>query len=162
MTQLEHPQPFAGRRSISHGLLLILATAGLLLVLDLTFLGWLAKGFYDDALGPLRRPSVHGPAAALFYVLYLGFVLAVCILPSASTRQAAARGASLGLLSYATFELTAWAVLAAWPAALVPVDIAWGVALTATVAGAGKWVDCRLQRRTQRIPRTDRTQGPAA
>lgn len=144
MTPLDRPQPTAGRRSLQHGLLLVLATAGVLLVLDLTFLGWLAKGFYDDALGPLRRTSVHGPAAALFYVLYLGFVLGVCILPSASIRQAAVRGASLGLLSYATFELTAWAVLAGWPAALVPVDIAWGVVLTAAVSAVGKVVDRRL------------------
>jgi len=107
-----------------------------LLGLDLLFLGVLARPFYDAALGPLRAPAVRWDAALLFYALYLGFVLAAAARPATRTREAAARGAALGLLAYGTYELTNLAVLAGWPARLVPVDIAWGVVLTAAVSAA--------------------------
>ena len=57
---------------------------------------------------------------------------------------AAKRGAALGLVVYASYDLTNWAVLRGWPAFLVPIDIAWGVVLTATAACAGKLVQGRL------------------
>ena len=123
-----------------------LVTAGTLLILDLAFLGGVARAYYDSSLGPLRRAQVHAGAAALFYVMYLAFVLTVCILPSTSPRQAARRGAALGLLAYATYELTNWAVIAGWPARLVPVDIAWGVTLTAAAGWVGKAVDVWMGR----------------
>lgn len=107
------------------------------MALDLVFLGVVAKGLYDDLLGPLRRPTVHWPAALAFYALYVAAVLVHAVLPTPRVRDAARRGAGLGLVAYGTYELTNWAVLAGWPAALVPVDIAWGVVLTAVAALAG-------------------------
>jgi hypothetical protein len=59
------------------------------------------------------------------------------------------RGAALGLVTYATYDLTNWAVLKGWPVLLVPVDVGWGIALTAVVAlallcfvGAPVWLLC--------------------
>ena len=60
-------------------------------------------------------------------------------LPAATAAEAARRGAAMGLLAYGTYELTNLAVIAAWPASLVLVDVAWGVALTAAVAAAARW-----------------------
>ncbi len=57
--------------------------------------------------------------------------------PATSTREAATRGAGLGFVAYATYDLTNWAVTAGWPALLVPVDLAWGVLLTTIAAIAG-------------------------
>lgn len=107
------------------------------MVLDLAFLGVLAKGLYDELLGPLRRPTVFWPAALGFYAMYVVALLVHAVLPSETAAAAARRGAGLGLVAYATYELTNWAVLAGWPAALVPLDIAWGVVLTATAAATG-------------------------
>lgn len=117
-----------------------------LLGLDLLFLGVLARGFYDAALGPLRAPAVRWDAALLFYALYLGFVLLVAARPTPSPRAAAARGAAIGLLAYGTYELTNLAVLAGWPARLVPVDIGWGVVLTAAVSAAAHAAGAALSR----------------
>jgi uncharacterized membrane protein len=128
-------------------LLAALATAVTMLVLDLTWLGVLARGLYDAALGPLKRPEVLWPAAALFYAFYVGVTVAFAVLPAGSPSEAARRGAALGLVAYATYELTNWAVLRGWPAWIVPIDIAWGVLLTATAALAGKLVASRLPRR---------------
>ncbi len=116
------------------------AVAGTMVVLDLTFLGVIAKGFYDSALGPLRAPSIQTGPALLFYAMYVGFVVAWAVRGALNVRDAAWRGAGLGCVAYATYELTNWAVLRDWPAVLVPVDIAWGVALTTLVSAVGRWV----------------------
>lgn len=108
-----------------------------LLVLDLVFLGILAKPLYDEALGPLRRAQVYWPAALVFYAFYVAVIAGFAVLPAASGARAFKRGAGLGFVAYATYELTNWAVLAGWPAVLVPVDIAWGVVLTGTCSWVG-------------------------
>ena len=108
------------------------------MALDLVFLGVVAKPIYDRWLGPLRASEVYWPAALAFYAMYVGATLRHAVLPAASGREAARRGAELGFVAYATYELTNWAVIAGWPGALVPVDLAWGVVLTATSAAAGR------------------------
>lgn len=112
--------------------------AGALVVLDLTWLGVIAKPWYDQGLATLRRPDVVVPAAALFYVFYLGATYVQAVRGAPSVWAAARRGAWLGLTAYATYELTNWAVLRDWPAWLVPIDVAWGVCLTAVVAAVGR------------------------
>ncbi len=111
-----------------------------MLALDLTWLGVVARGLYDSALAPLKRPEVLLPAAGLFYALYLAAILIHAVLGAVTPAGAARRGAALGLVAYGTYELTNWAVLRDWPAALVPVDLVWGVILTAVAAFVGKWV----------------------
>jgi uncharacterized membrane protein len=115
-----------------------LATAAALVVLDLAWLGVVARDLYRNALGPLMRPEAFLPAAALFYAFYVSVTVAWAVLGSSSPGGAARRGAGLGLVAYATYELTNWAVIRDWPGWLVPVDLAWGVVLTATAALAGK------------------------
>ena len=115
-----------------------LATAAAMLVLDLAWLGVVARGLYVSALGPLMRPEAFWPAAALFYAFYVAVIVAWAVLGTESARAAARRGAALGFVAYTTYELTNWAVLRDWPAWIVPVDIAWGVVLTAIAALAGK------------------------
>jgi uncharacterized membrane protein len=129
-----------------------LASLVTLLALDLTWLGLVARSLYDEALGPLKRPTVFAPAAALFYVFYLAVVVGFAVLGTRGPAAAARRGALVGLIAYGTYELTNWAVLKDWPAVLVPVDIAWGVLLTAAVAGAGSLAWTRLNARGGSLP----------
>lgn len=114
------------------------ATAATLLALDLAWLGVVARDLYREALGSLMRPEAFLPAAALFYGFYVAVTVAWAVLGAPSPGRAARRGAGLGFVAYATYELTNWAVLRGWPAWLVPVDLAWGVVLTAAAALAGK------------------------
>lgn len=122
----------------------VVSAAATMLVLDLAWLGFVARGLYDALLGPLRSPEVFLPAAALFYAMYIGAVVVHAVLKATSPTSALRRGAALGLVAYATYELTNWAVLKDWPALLVPIDVAWGVALTAVVALAGKLAHTRV------------------
>ncbi len=116
------------------------ATAATMLALDLLWLGILVKDFYDTSLGSLKRPDVYWPAAALFYAFYVAAIVIHAVRGSASPAAAARRGAALGLVAYGTYELTNWAVLRDWPARLVPLDLAWGIGLTAAAGFVGKWV----------------------
>lgn len=69
------------------------ATAATMLVLDLTWLGVVARGLYDSSLAPLKREAVFLPAAGLFYVLYIGVIMTVAVLSAARPSAAARRGA---------------------------------------------------------------------
>lgn len=131
------PSSEAPSRSLRATTAAVVAATVTTMALDLAFLGVVAKRLYDEQLGPLRRPTVHWPAALAFYALYVVALVVHAIAPVTSVKSAARRGAGLGLVAYGTYELTNWAVLAGWPALLVPVDIAWGVVLTASAAAAG-------------------------
>ena len=120
-------------------------TAATLLILDLWWIGVVARPLYDMALGPLKRPVILWPAAGLFYAFYVGAIVIHAELGAAGVGDAARRGAGLGLVAYGTYELTNWAVLRDWPAVLVLPDIAWGVALTSSAAAAGRAVFFRLR-----------------
>ena len=120
-------------------------TAVTLLTLDLLWLGIVARPLYDSALGPLKRPVVFWPAAGLFYALYVGAIVIHAELGAVGVSDAARRGAGMGLVAYGTYELTNWAVLRDWPAALVLPDIAWGVALTCAAAATGKATLSRIR-----------------
>lgn len=118
----------------------ILATAATMLVLDLAWLGIVARGLYASALGHLMRPEALWPVALLFYVFYVSVTAAWAVFGTEAPAAAARRGAGLGFVAYTTYELTNWAVLRDWPAWIVPIDIAWGIALTAVSALAGKLI----------------------
>ncbi len=105
---------------------------------DALWLGVVAPRFYQATIGGLLREQPDLLAAALFYVL---FVIGVCefvVIPAAPAVRFArvfGRGALFGLVAYATFDLTAMAVLRGWSWLVTVVDLAWGMLLTGTVAG---------------------------
>jgi uncharacterized membrane protein len=109
-----------------------------MIVLDLVWLGLVAEPLYGELLGPLRAQETVVLAAALFYLQYVLIVVFYAALPSPDMKTAAKRGLGVGWVAYATYELTNWAVIEGWPAALVPIDIAWGLLLTTLVAIAGR------------------------
>lgn len=116
-----------------------LAVSATMLALDLAWLGLVAASLYGSLLGPLKRVEVYWPAALLFYAVYVAVIVFYAVFGSSDVRSALRRGGGLGFICYATYELTNWAVIEGWPATLVPIDIAWGVALTAIAAIAGRF-----------------------
>lgn len=136
-----HPTPSRQGAALSASAAAVAVT---MLVLDLTWLGVVAKDFYDTSLGSLRSPKVNAPAAGLFYAFYVAAIVVHAVRGASGPADAARRGAGLGLVAYGTYELTNWAVLRDWPARLVPVDLAWGTVLTAVAGYAGRWVYDKL------------------
>ena len=122
------------------------ATLMVFLVVDFLWLGLVAKPFYDRQLGALLSQRVNWPAAFAFYMIFIVGMMIFCIVPAAnrsSLPRAIVLGGLYGFFTYATYELTNYALIRDWPAALVPVDIAWGVVLC-SIAAAGGYMVYRL------------------
>lgn len=117
--------------------ILYLATLIVLVPLDFLFLGVLATDFFKAQVGPALG-DVNVLPVVIFYLLYpLGIVIFVSLAAGTNWQHTLLYGALFGLFCYATFDLTALALLRGWtwPAALV--DIAWGAFATATSATVG-------------------------
>lgn len=116
---------------------LYLITLAVFFLIDMIWLGAVAKGFYRKHLGPLMSMKVVWPAAILFYLLFI-FGLIVFVIRPALARgepiQALLLGALFGLISYATYDLTNLATLKDWPLVVTIVDLIWGAVLGGLVS----------------------------
>jgi uncharacterized membrane protein len=118
-------------------LILYLATALVMLPLDLIFLGFVANGFFRSQVGDMLG-EVRLLPAILFYLIYVGgIVLFVNGAAGATWQSSLLFGALFGLVCYATFELTAMSLLKHWTWGVVVVDMTWGVVVTASAATLG-------------------------
>jgi uncharacterized membrane protein len=105
--------------------------------IDMVWLGLVAKNFYRTKLSHVLSPDVVWPAAIVFYLIYIAGIVYFAINPAlkdASWQDALLKGALLGGLCYATYDLTNMATIAKWPIEIVIVDIIWGVVLTGSVS----------------------------
>ena len=130
-------------RMTSKHLIAWLATFVVMVVIDLLWLGVIAKSYYQQAMGGLMSPEPRLGAAALFYLMYpIGLVI-FAVMPGVaaeSVARAALLGGLFGLFAYSTYDLTNLAVVRDWPVTLTFVDIAWGTLVSAVASGAGAWV----------------------
>ena len=115
---------------------LFLITFGVFIIIDLIWLGIVARSLYTHYIGHHMRSDTRWIAALVFYALYAVGIILFAILPSGGEPLAAlVVGGAFGFFCYATYELTNYAVLKRWPLGIVFIDILWGVVLTASVAG---------------------------
>jgi len=124
------------------------------LALDFAWLGTVAEPFYQRQLGALLSEEVVWPAAIAFYLMFISGLIVFCIAPALRNRslvRAGALGGFYGFITYATYELTNLALITNWPAALVPVDIGWGVVLCTMVSLIGYGVGRKLNAETDTI-----------
>ena len=106
-------------------------------VVDAVWLGYLARDFYKQQLGPLMLERPLWLAAILFYVIYTLAIVVLAGMPAArdmSWETALLNGAVLGLAAYGAYDLSNLATLKSWPFMLTVVDMAWGTLLTACTA----------------------------
>ncbi len=126
---------------------LYLMTLAVFFVVDMIWLGVVAKGFYRKHLGTMLSPKVNWAAALLFYLLFIVGLLVFVIRPALEQGEplkALLLGAFFGLISYATYDLSNLATLKDWPIIVTVVDLVWGATLGGLVslAGAllGRWL----------------------
>ena len=118
-------------------ILLYLATLLVMVPLDFLFLGVLARDFFKSQVGGALGDLKMIPAI-LFYLLYpAGIVIFALGLAGSNWQQALLYGALFGFFCYATFDLTALALLRGWTWPAAAVDIAWGTFVTAVYATLG-------------------------
>ena len=123
--------------NISYYVKLYGLTVPVFFVIDIIWLGVVAKSFYRKNLKYILSPDVNWTAAIIFYLIYIAGILIFAVLPAVakdSLRHAAVWGALFGFFTYATYDLTNLALLKDWPINIVIVDILWGVVLCSAVA----------------------------
>ena len=118
-------------------LIKLLVAGGIMGIIDALWLSVVANRFYKSQLGPMLLEKPNMISAIIFYVIFVVGVVVVAVLPAVQAgdwKVALGLGALLGLVTYATYDLTNHATLKGFPLTVVVVDIIWGVVLTATVA----------------------------
>lgn len=115
---------------------LYLISVPVFFVIDMLWLGVIARNFYQTKLAGLLG-EVNWPAAILFYCLFLiglTFFATYDAVTQGIWQRAALYGALFGFFTYMTYDLTNLATLRDWPVSIVVVDIVWGTVLGASVA----------------------------
>ena len=116
---------------------LYLLTVPVFFVIDMIWLGIVARGFYKEQLQTLLSPTVNWPAAFVFYGLYIAGVLFFAVRPgleAGSLGRACLYGALFGFITYATYDLTNLATVKDWPVLITVVDLAWGTFVSGLTA----------------------------
>lgn len=119
-------------------LTLYLTSVPIFFLIDMLWLGLIARNFYQSQLGHLMG-NVNWTAAIIFYLIFLVGLTFFAIYPSVTSGTvvtALMLGALFGFFTYATYDLTNLATLRDWPLPVVIVDIIWGTVLGASVAAA--------------------------
>jgi uncharacterized membrane protein len=127
---------------------LYLATIPVFFIIDMLWLGLVAKDFYRKQLGYLMRAETNWLAALVFYLIFIAGLLLFGVLPAiekGTLTHALIYGGLFGFFCYATFDLTSYALIRDFPLKVVVVDMLWGTALSAAVAAASyfigqKWI----------------------
>jgi len=133
--------------TIKQMLVMYLITLAVFFLIDMVWLGVVAKGFYRRHLGSPLSPNVNWAAAILFYLLFIVGLIVFAIRPALVGEEplkALFLGALLGLISYATYDLSNLATLKDWPLVVTIVDLIWGTVLGGAVsfvsAVLGRWL----------------------
>lgn len=125
---------------------LYLLTVPAFFIIDMLWLGVVARGFYQSQLAQFLGP-VNWPAAIIFYLIYIVGILIFAVVPgltAGSLSKVLILGALFGFFTYATYDFTNLATLKDWPLTVVLVDVAWGAVLSASVAGVSYWIGTHL------------------
>jgi len=118
-------------------LVLYFATLTVFFVIDLIWLRLMNSRFYKPQLAELMSDKVNWLPAVLFYLLFIVSVLLLVVLPAVdheSWIRAMLLGGLLGMVAYATYDLSNLATIKNWPFVVTIVDILWGTILSAIVA----------------------------
>lgn len=116
-------------------------TAVVMVVLDLIWLGVIAKPLYQQGLGHLMAATPNVPVAVVFYLLFAVGLVIFAVAPQSAPHSWATTltmGALFGFFTYATYDLTNWATLKDWPWKLSLIDMAWGTLVSTASAAGGK------------------------
>ena len=108
------------------------------LIIDLIWLGVVARSFYQAQMGHLMRANVNWGAAIIFYLIFVAGIVLLVVWPAIERQSlvhAITFGAVLGLITYAAYDLTNLATIEGWPIMVVVIDVLWGMFITGVTAG---------------------------
>jgi len=112
-------------------------TLAVFMVIDLIWLGFIAKDLYSKYLGYLMADNVNWLAAVIFYLIFIGGVCYFVLYPSLidqNITNLVIRAALFGFMTYATYDLTNLATIKDWPINITIIDLIWGTTLSTSVS----------------------------
>jgi uncharacterized membrane protein len=112
------------------------------LILDIAWLSFAASRLYRPVIGEILADKVSLAPAVAFYLIYIAGIVFLAVAPSikaGSFGRVALTAAVLGLVCYATYDLTNQATLKVWSLRITLADLAWGTFVTTAAALAGLW-----------------------
>lgn len=126
---------------------LYLVALSVFFIIDMAWLGLIAKNFYAKNIGFLMKTNVNWAAAIIFYLLFIVGLVLFVITPAmhnTSWSNALLYGALFGLITYATYDLTNLATLRDWPLIVTVVDLIWGATLAASVSVISYFISVKV------------------
>lgn len=112
-------------------------------LIDLLWLGFLAKDLYDKYLGDFMAEKTNWPAAIIFYLIFIAGLVYFAVNPaleSGSWLEALKIGAIFGFITYLTYDMTNLATLKDWPLEITLIDILWGTILNSFTTVISFWI----------------------
>jgi uncharacterized membrane protein len=115
--------------------------------IDFVWLSRMADVIYRPAMGDMVLSTFRiGPAVA-FYLIYTAGLTWIAVRPALASgvwMSAFVDGAIVGLIAYATYDLTNQATLKHWTTTLTLVDVIWGTVLSGVAAAAAAFIASRF------------------
>ena len=125
---------------LKHYSVLYLTTFFIMLIADVIWLKGVMQHLFKAQMAEIMEFRML--PAVLFYLMYpLGMLLFVSH-GAQDWKQVLLYGFALGILCYATYDLTNLATLRPWTAKFALIDIAWGGVVTG-ISAAGGWLATR-------------------
>lgn len=115
---------------------LYLLTVPVFFLLDMLWLGVIARNFYQEKLVAFLGPT-NWTAAIIFYLIFIVGIIIFAVAPAldaGSLTKAIVLGGLFGFFTYATYDFTNLATLKNWPLIVVFIDVLWGSVLSGSVA----------------------------
>lgn len=106
-------------------------------IIDMIWLGLIAKNFYAKQIGFLMKNDINWTAAIIFYLIFIAGLIVFVVSPAlqkGSWTYAIIFGALFGFITYATYDLTNLATIKDWPLLVTIIDLFWGSVLAASVS----------------------------
>jgi len=107
------------------------------ILIDLLWLGIIAKDLYQKEMGHLMKQDVNFVVAIIFYIIFIAALTIFVLVPgieSGSLVKTIFLGALFGLASYATYDLTNYATMEGFPLKIVIIDLIWGTSLSTLIS----------------------------
>jgi uncharacterized membrane protein len=116
---------------------LYLITLPVFFIIDMIWLGLIAKNFYAKHIGFLMKTNINWTSAIIFYLVFIAGLIIFVIMPSMEKNSwvmALLLGTFFGFVTYATYDLTNLATIRDWPLLVTIIDLIWGTVLASSVS----------------------------
>jgi uncharacterized membrane protein len=123
--------------TILNFLKIYLVAVPIFFLIDMLWLGVLAKGIYQKYMGHLLKENTNWSVAVLFYLIFIVGIIIFAIHPALqnnSWQTALSYGMLFGFFTYMTFDLTSLSVMKDWHWQIAIIDIFWGMILSGSVS----------------------------